>query len=73
MLNWVKRYFILTICFIMVFIPLLSVFNEFGVLSEQPIKTIFWVVFGILTVAYYVVMTIIMINGDKKNKDSNKE
>ena len=71
MLNWVKRYLILTLCFVMVFIPLLSVINEFGIVSEEPIKTIFWIVFVIVAVAYYVIMTILMINGDKKNKNSS--
>ena len=71
MLNWVKRYLILTLCFVMVFIPLLSLFNEFGIVSEEPIKTIFWIVFAVIAIAYYVIMTILMINGDKKNKDSS--
>ena len=73
MTNWIKRYVILTLCFVMVFIPLISVLNEFDVLKEEPGKTIFWIIFGVVVVAYYTIMTIMMINGDKKNLDSNKE
>ena len=43
------------------------------VLKEEPGKTIFWIIFGVVVVAYYTIMTIMMINGDKKNLDSNKE
>ena len=71
MKKWIKRYFILTICLILVFLPLLSILKEFNVFENPTSRMIFWIVFGVVFIAYYLTMTIIMIKGDKKYNQNN--
>lgn len=71
MKKWIKRYLILTICLILVFLPLLSILKEFNVFENPTSRMIFWIVFGVVFIAYYLTMTIIMIKGDKKYNQNN--
>ena len=71
MKKWIKRYLILTICLILVFLPLLSILKEFNVFENTTSRMIFWIVFGVVFIAYYLTMTIIMIKGDKKYNQNN--
>ena len=70
--KWFSRYLILTICLLLVLGPLLMVISEIEVLSEEPYKTIFLIALLGVVVVYYVIMTIMMINGDKNNININK-
>lgn len=71
--KWVKRYLILTICLILVFLPLLTILKEFNVFEEPTPRMIFWIVFGVVVIAYYLTMTIIMIKGDKKYNQNDRK
>ena len=71
--KWVKRYLILTICLILVFLPLLTILKEFNVFEELTPRMIFWIVFGVVVIAYYLTMTIIMIKGDKKYNQNDRK
>ena len=71
MKKWIKIYLILTICLILVFLPLLSILKEFNVFENPTSRMIFWIVFGVVFIAYYLTMTIIMIKGDKKYNQNN--
>ena len=71
MKKWIKRYLILTICLILVFLPLLSILKEFNVFENRTSRMIIWIVFGVVFIAYYLTMTIIMIKGDKKYNQNN--
>lgn len=70
--KWVKRYLILTICLVLVFLPLLSILKEFNVFETPTSRMIFWIVFGVVVIAYYLTMTILMIKGDKKYNNDRK-
>ena len=71
--KWVKRYLILTVCLILVFLPLLSILKEFNVFENPTSRLIFWIVFGVVFVAYYLTMTILMIRGDKKYNQNDRK
>lgn len=58
---WVKRYLILTICFLIALLPTLSIMQSFDVLKGDKAKLIFWLVILVLAIVYYGLMTYFML------------
>ena len=65
MKKWIKRYLIITICLLLVILPLIAIIGYYDVLSTQNRKIIFYSVLGVLIIVYYVVMSYFMLKNRK--------
>lgn len=60
MKKWIKRYTILTICLMLVILPILLIINSYNVLKTEQGKIIFYSVLAMLIVIYYGIMSYFM-------------
>ena len=60
---WVKRYLLITLCFVIVMLPIVLSLKEMSFFQTKEGNNILWIIFTSIAVLYYLLMTLFMLKG----------
>ncbi len=70
---WIKRYFILFICLLLGFLPILTILNEYDIIKTDEQRIIFWIISVAVVCVFFIIMTIFMIIGHRRLNNKEKK
>ena len=60
---WVKRYLLITLCFVIVMLPIVLSLKKMSFFQTKEGNNILWIIFTSIAVLYYLLMTLFMLKG----------